>query len=107
MLVKALECIACDIQKSRLFNSNPEKFFSLFPELSSHEKKLLLDRNAAAIEGYIKYGSDVMLTAPIIVCITIIVFRDPHDKEGAEKKRFDKYWERVIGNCINLSHVPA
>ena len=109
MLLAALETIAGDLKKSRLFNSNPEKFFELFPELSVFEKKLLLERNAAAIESYLKSGSNVMASAASTTVVTVIViFRNPHD-DGvlAMRNIFNNYWDRVMGNCVNLSQACA
>lgn len=110
MLVEALESIAYDMKKGRIFNSNPEKFFELFPGLTPYEKKLLLDKNATAIETYLKSGENVMASAAstVVNVVVIVVFRKPHD-EGvlAMRKIFDDYWSRVIGTCTHLSHVNS
>ena len=111
MLLAALETIASDIKKSRLFNSNPDKFFEMFPDLTALEKKLLLDRNAAAIESYLKSGGTVIAMAANTVTVNVVVvvvFRNPHeDGVLAMKKMFNDYWDRVIGNCSNLSQACA
>ena len=91
------------------FLRDPEAFVDEYGTLSEYEKHLLLERNAAKIEGYLynpAAGPDnEMSMAPTVVNVValIVVAYTPHEEPAAAaQQHFDTFWSRVEDRAQQL-----
>lgn len=94
--------------KRAAFQRDPEAFVEQYDELSEYEKYLLLERDAASIEGYLRNPSvdPHMHAAPTVVNVValIVVARVPHPQPAAAlNAHFDAFWSRVEDRARELS----
>ena len=68
-MMRILEDLAYDRSKRAAFQQDPELFVEQYSELTEYEKHLLLERNAAATEGYLENGpvGNGLYAAPTVV----------------------------------------
>ena len=110
-MIKILEDIAYNPTKRAAFQQDPESFVEQYEELTDYEKYLLVERDAAAIEGYFRngpapIGKGAVYAAPTIVSVqvVIVVMRVPHQEPAvAAAKRFDSYWDRITDRAQTLA----
>jgi hypothetical protein len=111
-MLKILEDIAYHPEKRAAFEQDPEAFVEQYDGLTDYEKYLLVEQDAAAIEGYLRNGpvptgDNAIYAAPTIVTVqaVIIIIRKPHEEPAlAAAKRFDAYWNRITDHAQVLAN---
>jgi len=94
------------------YQRDPEAFVEKYDTLTEYEKYLLLERDASAIEGYMRNPvvdpKNISYAAPTVVTVNAVVIAVigivPHDEPAmAAKQRFSDYWSRVEDRAHALS----
>ncbi|MGH6925270.1 MAG: hypothetical protein ACRED5_16175 [Propylenella sp.] len=102
-MLTVLKELAENPARRAAFQRDPEAFVQRCETLSEYEKYLLLERDAAAIEGYLRNPvadpDNVSFAAPTVVnvaAVVIVVMRVPHEEPAvAAQAHFDTFWSRV------------
>lgn len=107
-MLTVLKDLADSPVKRAAFQRDPEAFLERYETLSEYERYLLLERDAAAIEGYLRNPSvdPYVHAAPTVVNVTalIVVARVPHpEPAAAAQSHFSTFWSRVEDRARALS----
>ena len=112
-MIKILEDLAYNPTKRAAFQQDPQSFVEQYEALTEYEKHLLVERDAAAVEGYLKFGPSlfgdgaVYAASTVIIVVlgmVVIIASVPHSEPaGAAAKRFDSYWHRITDRAQTLA----
>ena len=112
-VIKILEDLAYNPTKRAAFQQDPESFVEQYEALTEYEKHLLVERDAAAVEGYLRNGPSLIGDGAVYAASTVIVVAIaaililacvPHpEPAGAAAKRFDSYWHRITDRAQTLA----
>ena len=110
-VIKILEDLAYNPTKRAAFQQDPESFVEQYEALTEYEKHLLVERDAAAVEGYLRNGPSPIGDGAVYAAVTVIavqaiivILRVPHpEPAGAAAKRFDSYWHRITDRAQTLA----
>lgn len=112
-MIKILEDLAYNPTKRAAFQQDPESFVEQYEALTEYEKHLLVERDAAAVEGYLRNGPSLIGDGAVYAASTVIVVVIgailvlacvPHpEPAGAAAKRFDSYWHRITDRAQTLA----
>ena len=111
-VIKILEDLAYNPTKRAAFQQDPESFVEQYEALTEYEKHLLVERDAAAVEGYLRNGPSLIgdgavyaaTTVLVILGVVLVIDSDPHSEPaGAAAKRFDSYWHRITDRAQTLA----
>ena len=110
-MIKILEDLAYNPTKRAAFQQDPESFVEQYEALTEYEKHLLVERDAAAVEGYLRNGPSLIgdgavyaaSTVIVVVIGAIVVLASFPHPEHVAAKRFDSYWQRITDRAQTLA----